>query len=64
MRWEVRFHLSGLQCQVCRLKDWEVRDQSIGLAMVCKRLDTIEESVKDMDLNDVREKIIEEFQVV
>ena len=62
-RWEVRFHLSGLQCQVRRLEDWEVRDQFKGLAMECKRLDTIEESVKDMDLNDVREKNTEGFQV-
>ena len=41
----------------------EVRDQFKGLAMKCKRLDAIEESVKDMDLNDVREKNIEGFQV-
>ena len=40
-----------------------MRDQFKGLAMECKRLDTIEESVKDMDLNDVREKNIEGFQV-
>ena len=61
--WEVRCHSRGLQDRVRRLEDWEVRDQFKGLAMECKRLDTIEESVKDMDLNDVREKNIEGFQV-
>lgn len=61
--WEVRFHSRGLQDRVRRLEDWEVRDQFKGLAMKCKRLDAIEESVKDMDLNDVREKNIEGFQV-
>ena len=61
--WEVRFHSRGLQDRVHRLEDWEVRDQFKGLVMKCKRLDAIEESVKDMDLNDVREKNIEGFQV-
>lgn len=61
--WEVRCHSKELQDRVCMLEDWEVRDQFKGLAMECKRLDTIEESVKDMDLNDVREKNIEGFQV-
>ena len=61
--WEVRCQSKELHDRVCRLEDWEVRDQFKGLAMECKRLDTIEESVKDMDLNDVREKNIEGFQV-
>ena len=35
-----------------------------GLKVICKRLDATEESVMVMDLNDVKFKVIEQYQVV
>ena len=63
--WEVRYQFKGLtSCKrLDTIEESAVMDPQ-GLKEMCKRLDATEESVMVMDLNDVKFKAIEQYQVV
>ena len=65
--WEVRYQSKGLRASCKRLDTIEESAMEIdpqGLKSMCKRLDATEESVMGTDLNDVKYKVIEQYQVV
>lgn len=63
--WEVRYQFKGLtSCKrLDTIEESAVKDPQ-GLKLMCNGLDAIEESVMVMDLNDVKFKVIEQYQVV
>lgn len=64
---EVRYQSKGLMASCKRLDTIEESAMEIdhqGLKSMCKRLGATEESVMGTDLNDVKYKVIEQYQVV